>query len=336
MRSKREVFEFFGVGHTRGYKILNDQETNRRHGHTNKSETRGQPRKLSKKQIDRMDEILQTWGLEGRSLTWNQLGAAAETSSISWRTIQRAMHERNYRKCLACTKTYVPKDLMIAQKDWAWNKRNTYSLNDWKRVRFSDEVHFGRGPQRRLRIIRKPGERTCQDCIQEQHDPEEKDKKQKRYHCWAAVGWNFKSELIFYEVPSNSNGKMSQKVYIDFIQESVVKTWLETDPKFVLEEDGDSGHGSGKDNIVRRGKDEHGLKYYFNCPRSPDLSPIENCWQVPKQRVGRQPHWDDDTTIAAIKAGWFSLSQETINKWIESMLKRIDDVLDMNGKMTGW
>lgn len=130
------------MGHTRGYEILNDQETNRRHGHTNKSETRGQPRKLSKNQIDRMDEILQTWGLEGRSLTWNQLGAAAETSSISWRTIQRAMHERNYRKCLACTKTYVPKDLMIARKDWAWNKRNTYSLNDWKRVRFSDEVHF--------------------------------------------------------------------------------------------------------------------------------------------------------------------------------------------------
>lgn len=202
LRSKREVFEFFGVGHTRGYEILNDQETNRRHDHTNKSETRGQPRKLSKKQIDRMDEILQTWGLEGRSLTWNQLGAAAETSSVSWRTIQRAMHERNYRKCLARTKTYVPKDLMIARKDWAWNKRNTYSLNDWKRVRFSDEVHFGRGPQRRLRIIRKPGERTCQDCIQEQHEPEEKDKKQKRYHCWAAVGWNFKSKLIFYEVPA--------------------------------------------------------------------------------------------------------------------------------------
>lgn len=57
----------------------------------------------------------------------------------------------------------------------------------------------------------------------------------------------------------------------------------------------------GKSNIVRNWKDEHNLKYYFNCANSPDLSPIENCWQVPKQTVGRQPHWDVETTIVAIK-----------------------------------
>lgn len=90
--------------------------------------------------------------------------------------------------------------------------------------------------------------------------------KQKRYHCWAAVGHNFKSELIFYEMPGNSNRKMSQHVYIDSILEAVVKTWLEAGEDFVLEEDDDSEHGSGKSNIIRDWKDEHGLKYYFNCP----------------------------------------------------------------------
>ena len=117
------------------------------------------------------------------------------------------------------------------------------------------------------------------------------------------MGWNFKSQLIFYEVPSNSNGKMSQRVYIDFILEPVIKSWMEEGHEFVLEEDGDSGHGSGKDNIVRRWKEANRLRYYFNCPHSPDLSPIQNYWQVPKQTVGRQPHWDDDTIIAAIKEG---------------------------------
>ena len=34
-------------------------------------------------------------------------------------------------------------------------------------------------------------------CIQEQGKPEAKDKKQKRYHFWAAVEWNFKSQLVF-------------------------------------------------------------------------------------------------------------------------------------------
>lgn len=94
------------------------------------------------------------------------------------------------------------------------------------------------------------------------------------------------------------------------------------------------GHGSGKSNIVRNWKDEHNLKYYFSCAHSPDLSPIENCWQVPKQTVVRQPHWDDETTIVAIKQEWENLTPEKINEWILSIPKRID-VLEIQGKMTG-
>lgn len=48
---------------------------------------------------------------------------------------------------------------------------------DWYRVRFSDEVNFGYDPQGKLRIIRKPGEQYCPDCIQEDKEPNEKDKK---------------------------------------------------------------------------------------------------------------------------------------------------------------
>lgn len=40
--------------------------------------------------------------------------------------------------------------------------------NDWQRVRFSDEDHFGWGPEGAIHIIRKPGQRYCHDCIQEQ------------------------------------------------------------------------------------------------------------------------------------------------------------------------
>jgi hypothetical protein len=45
--------------------------------------------------------------------------------------------------------------------------------------------------------------------------------------------------------------------------------------RFVLEEDGDSGHGTGPKNIVRTWKQENKLNYYFNCASSPDLFPIE-------------------------------------------------------------
>lgn len=61
---------------------------------------------------------------------------------------------------------------------------------DWDRGRFSDEVHFGWRAQHQLRIIRRPGELDCVDCIQHKEAP--KDKDGKRFHFWAAISYNFK------------------------------------------------------------------------------------------------------------------------------------------------
>ena len=130
-----------------------------------------------------------------------------------------------------------------------------------------------------MRIIRKPGQRYCQDCIQHTDEPSEKD--MKKVHGWAAVGRDFKSDMILYNVPENTNGKMSLKAYIDQILEPVVKPWIDRGDDFCLEEDGDSGHGPSKKNIVRTWKESHGLQSYFNSASSPDLSPIKNCWQPP-------------------------------------------------------
>ena len=40
-------------------------------------------------------------------------------------------------------------------------------------VRWSDEIYFGLGPEKKLRIIRRPSERLCYDCIQERGEPPE-------------------------------------------------------------------------------------------------------------------------------------------------------------------
>lgn len=63
---------------------------------------------------------------------------------------------------------------------------------------------------------------------------------------WAAVEYNFKSDIIFYDVPGNKNGKLTHQVYINSILEPVVKAWIMAGEDFVLQEDGDSGHGPGK------------------------------------------------------------------------------------------
>ncbi len=67
------------------------------------------------------------------------------------------------------------------------------------------------------------------------------------------MGYDFKLDLTFYKVPRNTNGKMSLQVFINQILEPVVKPCLLEKQNFVLEEDGDSGHGKAKNhNIVRQ------------------------------------------------------------------------------------
>lgn len=128
---------------------------------------------------------------------------------------------------------------------------------------------------------------------------------------------------------------MSQQIYRDVILEPVVKPWLEAGQSFILEEDGDSGHGLGKKNIVRTWKEQHKLRYYFNCASSPDLAPIENCWQAPKETLKKYPHWDDTTTRELIREGWEGLSFKRINEWVDSMPQRLREVIETDGQLIG-
>ena len=136
-------------------------------------------------------------------------------------------------------------------------------------------MHFAYGPQGKIRIIRRSGQRYCQDCIQ--HTDESKEKNQKRVHGWAAAGHDFKSDMHLYDVSGNTNGKMNQKVYLKTILQPIVKPWLDRGDDFCLKKNGDSGHGLSKHNMVRSWEEENQLKCYFNCAFSPDFSFIENC-----------------------------------------------------------
>lgn len=57
----------------------------------------------------------------------------------------------------------------------------------------------------------------------------------------------------------NTNGKLNHKAYIEQILEPAVLLWLVRHEQFILEEDGDSGHGysrgkNKRDNAVTKWK----------------------------------------------------------------------------------
>ena len=126
--------------------------------------------------------------------------------------------------------------------------------------------------------------------------------------------------------------------YVDQILESIVKPWLEAGHQFVLEEDGDSGHGYGKaNNRVKQWKEEHYLTTLKNGPNSADLAPIKNCWQPMKQTVREMPHWTKSEAWRLAITGWNErVTAEFINKQVNSMPERLKRCIEAGGNDSGF
>lgn len=329
---KSDVFDHFGVSHRQGWAMISEASEDQRHLTSDGLEHRGRPSKISIHQLREMERIVKEEGFEARQLTWQELAWEAGIEGVSTRTISKAMgNTMNYHNCTSCKKAWVNASTArerLAHAEAFLQYRPTPT--DWHIVRFSDEVHWAIGPEGAKYITRKPGERYCSDCTQ-QKEEKGREKETRKIHAWAAVGYNFKSDLAFYQV---QNGKLSMQTYINNILEPVVKTWINKGYSFVLEEDNDPSHGTGKTNPVRTWKENNGLKYYFNCHGSPDLSIIGDCWQLPKQYAKKFPYWDEgkETTTLAREA-WSLINQDFINDSVESMPERLKNCIDMEGHM---
>jgi hypothetical protein len=158
------------------------------------------------------------------------------------------MSARGYEKCVTCQKTWLRYGTRVERMNFAeYHRRTKPNPGDWDEVWFSDEVHFGLGPRRKLRIIRKARERYRQDYIQENPAMTKVEKRDKnvRIYAWGCVGIDWKSPLILYK-STNENDKMTKEVYLTQIL-SMVAEWVRNGKKFILEEDNDSGHGTSQD-----------------------------------------------------------------------------------------
>jgi len=162
------LFKFYSVAPRTGYRVLEEPRREFDRTYYNNSalkEARGRPPKLSQTDILAADRLLQDLGWDAYILTWDQLAEELDLD-VAGETLRHHLGTMDWSKCIACTKGWVSQRHAETRKSWASVILDRYPAKEnWRRVRFSDEVHWGVGPEGKMRLLRKPGERYCKDCI---------------------------------------------------------------------------------------------------------------------------------------------------------------------------
>lgn len=78
----------------------------------------------------------------------------------------------------------------------------------------------------------------------------------------------------------------------------------------------------------------HAPRQLNSPPQSPDLNPIEHCWDILKRKVGAKKARNTDELKTALEEAWGEISPGETKNLVSSMPRRLQAVIDANGGPT--
>ena len=138
------------------------------------------------------------------------------------------------------------------------------------------------------------------------------------------------------EVKPKGNS-MTQKYYTDNILPLYISAYEELNRKrpgpWKLQEDNDGSHGTrGKGmNVARALKQRHNVNTLIHPAQSPDLNPIEACWNIIKPRI-RKRTWKTQAELREIvQDEWSKVTMSEIQARIKEMPNRCNKLEKSGG-----
>ncbi|KAJ1328946.1 Transposase [Microdochium nivale] len=157
----------------------------------------------------------------------------------------RMRNSLKYHTCKSTVKDGLSNGAKKARIQWAQKhlQEGKYDNDNWLKTNFSmDEVHFGFQPSLTTKVHRRPEDKyewwtvqaeaaskkkkklkNAKNTIKtKENDPQgaqelENENEQTLLHVVCAVGYNFRSKLYWYTIPTNKNSKMSSNVLIPIL-----------------------------------------------------------------------------------------------------------------------
>ena len=272
----------------------------------------------------RQDRKLIRKSLQNRRLTARQLGVdlAADGTLVCTQTVRNRLREAGLRGCVAAKKPLLSKANKKARLEFA-RAHSAWSAEDWQRVLWSDESSFELfNTHRRVYVRRREGERFKEECLV----PTVKFGGGK-IMVWGCFGGGRLGHLV------KVTGTMDQRSYKTTLENHMLPSGLLIygNQQYIFQQDNAPCH---KARSVTEFLHQHGVRVMEWPAQSPDLNPIENLWQQMKVTVGKHSPRSMDELFENIEAAWASISNDTLEKLINSMPNRIRQVIQAGGGFT--
>lgn len=317
-KSRREIGSIFGRTHSTIQGIVN------RYIYNGKIQNeRGRGRKKILKERDER-QIVSTVRRNPR-LSVPKLTSdvnATLTQPVSTETIRRTLRRAGYHGRVARKKPWITEVNRRKRLDFAKRYVNC-SEEFWKSVIFSDESKFnifgsdGRNfvwrrvntefKKENLRPTVKHGGGSCM--------------------VWGCMSADGVGNLAFIESTMNQYGYLD--ILKQHLQQSAEKLGLGSYYQF--QHDNDPKHTALN---VKLWLLYNTPKRLHTPPQSPDLNPIENLWWELEKRVQKHHVTSKSELKAALIQEWSNISSSITNKLVQSMPKRLREVIKAKGLST--
>jgi transposase len=258
-----------------------------------------------------------------RLITLQSLQQDNNLTTVSKSTISRKIKSCTfYKSKQSAKKPFVSKANMKKRVKWC-KERLTWSQDDWNHAVWSDESSFRIRNLRKFRVWRRKGETIAQKCTRAtlKHD--------KKINVWGCFSAH--SVGTFYRI----EGIMTREQYLQILQNVAEPSCMRLfpDEDYMFQQDNDPKHtAKATTEWIRRNLNT--IEWW--PPQSPDLNPIENLWSILDLRTKHRQCKNEDELFSVLQEEWNALPPSILTNLVNSMPKRLKQVIKNHGAAIGY
>lgn len=264
-----------------------------------------------------------------RRMSFLELSIALFNSLLNWITIRNALYRHGFRRRVARKKPPISEANQQKRLAWAIEHKD-WTLEQWRTILWSDETWVVGGPHRKQYVTRRIDEEWDPTCIVEKHQ------RKGGWMFWGCFYGSTKGPGIFWEKEWGSINEYSyRKNILPNVHEFIDDTFEQHHLQLSFMQDGAPGHraaGTKKDLENRK------IRVVDWPPFSPDLNPIESCWNWMKDYIEDKYGLEEKPSYAKLKRyveeAWQELPESYLQTLLDSMPSRCEAVIAANGMHT--